>query len=128
MFWDEVGTLLGMLLAVAAVLLLAYFFTRYFAGRGANGGLFSRRGGKNTGNIQLLERVSLGREQSLVVAQVGGQYLLLGVSPAGITLLKELSGEEAEQWQKKPPAPPDPQGMPMRFQDALKEVLKQRKK
>ena len=122
MSWEEIGTLLGMLLAVAVVLVLAYGCTRLLAGRG---GLLSR-GVSLSGNLRVLERLALGREQSVAVVQVGDRRLLLGVTPAQITLLRELDEEEAAKWDE--PRPPEGiSGTAMRFQDALREVLKQKK-
>lgn len=128
MGWEEIGTLMGMLLAVAAVLLLAYLFTRFLAGRGLGGTPFSRYG-KRSENLRVLERLPLGREQYLAVVQIGEQCLLLGVTPAGITLLRDLSGEESVLW-KEPPSSAFEGGRstPMRFQDVLQEVLKQKKR
>lgn len=127
MSWENIGTLFGMLLSVAVVLVLAYLFTRYLAGRGISGGAVSHCRGKYGGYLQVLERVSLGREQNLVLARAGGQYLLLGVSPGGITLLRELSEDEAQTWRQQH-APAASPGASMGFQDALREVWKQRKK
>lgn len=123
MTWEELGTLLGMILAVVVILFLAYFAARYVAGRGMGGRAISLDG--RNGNIRLLERVPMGREQSLVVVEVGGAYLLLGVTAAGITLLHELNEEESAPW--KEASAPNGTHPPMRFQDALAEVLKKKK-
>lgn len=122
MTWEEIGTLLGMLLAVALVLVLAYVCTRLLAGRGA---LLSRSGGRS-GNLRVMERLALGREQSVILVQMGARRVLLGVTPSQITLLRELSEEEAALWDE-PQGPQNPPGAAIRFQDALREVLKQKK-
>lgn len=116
MTWNEIGTLLGMLLAVALVLALAYGCTRLLARRGA-----LLPGGGRGGRLRVLERLSLGREQSVVVAQIGVKRVLLGVTPAQITLLRELSGEEAALWDEvQKDGGPDGAA---RFQDALRAAL-----
>lgn len=116
MTWNEIGTLLGMLLAVALVLALAYGCTRLLARRGA-----LLPGGGRGGRLRVLERLSLGREQSVVVAQIGAKRVLLGVTPAQITLLRELSGEEAALWDEvQKDGGPDGAA---RFQDALRAAL-----
>ena len=128
MTWEALGTLLGMLLAVVAVLCLAYFATRFLAGKGAGGAL-----GRFTGrsrNLQVLERIPLGREQFLTAARAGERYFLLGVTPSSVTLLRELDAEEADAlWPETLPedggsAPAAPE---MKFQDALKAAIRRKK-
>lgn len=123
----EIGTLLGMLTAVVAILFLAWLVTRYLAGWTSGAARFSRNRG---GRLRLLERMSLGREQYLAVVQAGEKYLLLGVTGSQITLLRELSAEEASAWIEEETgiSPDGGPGAPMPFRDALREVWKQRKK
>ena len=90
----------GFLAVILLVLAGAYMFTRW-AGRNLNGGLLTGRGG---GRIQVLDRAVLGRDQALLVVRAGERYLLLGSTPAGVTILAELSQEEGEAWE--PPASP----------------------
>lgn len=124
MSWEEIATLLGMLGAIVGVLLLAYFSTRYLAGRGIGG--LSRIKGRG-GQLCLLDRMPLGREQYLAVVRAGSSCLLIGVTGSQITLLRELSEEDAALW--KPEDPGDgAAAAPMAFQDALREVWKQKKK
>ena len=51
-----------------------------------------------------MDRAVLGKDQLLLVVQAGERYLLLGSTPAGLTLLAELSREEGENWLPPPPA------------------------
>ncbi|MPM55811.1 hypothetical protein SDC9_102608 [bioreactor metagenome] len=125
--WEEIGALLGMLAAVLGVLVLAWLFTRYLARRAPGlGGLLPGRSGK----LRLLERMPLGREQFLAVVQAGEIYFLLGVTGSGVSLLRELSAEEAAAWDSEAQAASPPAGpeAPIPFRDALRDVLKQRKK
>lgn len=84
----EIGSLLWALAVTCAVLALAYWFTRHVVGRTAVGR--SRQG-----RLAVLEQISLGREQRLVLARVGDTVYLLGVTQGGITCLRVLSEEEA---------------------------------
>ena len=93
-------SLLGLLAVVVLVLAGAYAFTRW-AGKNLSGG-FAGVGGAR--RIQVLDRAGLGREQSLLVVRAGERYLLLGSSPAGLTLLAELTKEEGEGWSPPPPS------------------------
>lgn len=127
MHWTEIGTLLGMLTAVVVILLLAWLFTRYLAGRAPGAMRFSRN---RSEKLRLLERMPLGREQYLAVVRAGETYLLLGVTGSQITLLRELSAQEASKWTEEETDAPS-EGAPgasMPFRDALREVWKQRKK
>ena len=87
-------SLAWMLVCVVVIIVLAYLFTKYAAGRGA--GLLGAPGG--TGNFKVLARLSLGRDQGAVLVKAGGKYLLLGVAPSGVTLLAELTEEEGALW------------------------------
>ena len=82
----EILSLVGIIAVVLLVLGGSYVFTRW-AGRGLGGGWFAGAGGSR---MRLVDRLAIGRDQSLLVAQVGTRHLLLGASPAGVTLLAEL--------------------------------------
>lgn len=116
---DNVLSLMWVLVCVVVIIALAYLFTRYVAGRGA--GLLGQSGG--TERFQVLARLSLGREQTLALVQAGGRWLLLGVAPSRVSLVAELTQEEA---QAICPTPPD-RPAPVSFQEALRAVLKQKK-
>ena len=115
-----------MLLAVAAVLCLAYFATRFLAGKGMGGAL-----GRFTGrsrNLQVLERVPIGREEFLTVVRAGQRYFLLGVTPSSVTLLRELDAEEADAlWPEIPPENGASTVPETKFQDALKAAIRRKK-
>ncbi len=117
---DNILSLLWLLICVVAIIVLAYLFTKYVAGRG--GGYLSPGGG--TDQFKVLARLPLGREQSLALVQAGERYLLLGVAASGVSLVAELTQEEAQALYRRPnsdqPAPPS-------FGEALRTVLKQKK-
>lgn len=112
-------SLIWLLVCVVVVIVLAYLFTRFLAGRG--GGMMGLPGG--SGRFKVLARLPLGREQSAALVKAGERYFLLGVAPSGITLLAELTAEEAEAM--APPAPDS--AAPPSFGEALRTVLKQKK-
>lgn len=116
---DNILSLLWLLICVLAIVVLAYLFTKYVAGR--NGGLLGAGGG--TAQFKVLARLSLGRDQSLVLVQAGERYLLLGAAPSGVTLTAELTQEEAKALYQ----PPSDQPPPPSFTEALRTVLKQKK-
>ena len=111
-------SLLWLLVCVLGVVVLAWLFTRYVAGRG---GMIGASGGSE--RFKVLSRLPLGREQNAVLVKAGEKYLLLGVTPSEISLLKELTAEEAEAVYALPPDQPAPPS----FGEALRTVLKQKK-
>ena len=115
---DSLFSLIWMLVCVLAVIVLAWLFTRYVAGRGGTIGV---PGGSE--RFRVLARLSLGREQSAVLVKAGEKYLLLGVTATKITVLKELTAEEAETVYVLPPDQPAPPSVG----EALRTVLKQKK-
>ena len=117
---DSLFSLIWLLICVLVVVVLAYLFTRYVAGRGD--GMAGLSGASE--RLKVLSRLSLGREQGVMLVKAGEKFLLLGVTPAGITLLKELTQEEADAICP----PPDPDlPPPPSFGEALRTVLKQKK-
>ena len=119
---DSLLSLAWLLVCVAVIIVLAYLFTKYVAGRG--GGMMGLSGG--TQRFKVLCRLPLGREQSAALVQAGGRFLLLGVAPSGVTLLAELTPEEGKEWD--PPEPPDgpEQKRPADFR-ALMQRLREKK-
>ena len=111
-------SLIWLLVCVLVVVVLAWLATRYVAGRG---GMIGASGGSE--RFKVLSRLPLGREQSAVLVKAGEKYLLLGVTPSEITVLKELTQEEAEAVYALPPDQPAPPS----FGEALRTVLKQKK-
>lgn len=108
------ASFLWLVICVVLIVGLAYWFTRYVAGRGAFGAF---QGGQQ---MEVLDRLPLGRDQSVILARVGERYLLLGAAPAGIALLAELSAEEAASWKR--PAAAEKMG----FKEAFDTIMKQK--
>lgn len=111
------ASFLWLIVCVVLIVGLAYWFTRYVAGRGAFGAL---PGGRR---MEVLDRLALGRDQSVILARVGGRYLLLGAGTAGVTLLAELTEEEAASWR-----PPPAEQEKMSFQEAFFTMMKQKRR
>ena len=107
---DDILALIWLLVCVLAIAALAYLFTKYVAGRG--GAL----PGLGSGNARL-------KALALVLVQAGERYLLLGTAPSGVSLVAELTAEEAQALC----APPPGQAQPPSFGEALRSALKQRK-
>lgn len=77
-------SLISPMLGVVAVIILAYFATRWLATRGS----FKPSSGKR---IQVLERVPLTRDTSLAMVRVGGMTYLLSVGAGRAEKICELT-------------------------------------
>jgi flagellar protein FliO/FliZ len=115
-------SLLWVLVCVVVILGLAYWVTRYLAAADRRG-LFGKS--KGTDHLAVLSRLTLGKDQQLVLIRAGDRYLLLGVTTAQMTSLAEFTKEEAESWQMENDQPPDDQ-QPPSFGQALHSVLQQK--
>lgn len=83
--------LLGALLPLAAILLLAYWSSRY---------LGKRWGYASSGkNLKVIDRIQVGADRYLLLVALKEHTYLIGVSDSGIRLLAEPEGtfEEPEQ-------------------------------
>ena len=99
-YWPQILSVIGLLAVTVLVLVGAWWFTRWI-GPGLGGGLFAVGKG---GRLQVLDRAMVGRDQAVLVLKAGQRYLLLGCTPAGLTLLAELKQEEGELWDPPTPA------------------------
>ena len=90
-------SLFGMLGSVVLILVLAYCFTRYVVG---NGGLGELGMGQRNEHLRVLAQTPVGKDQRLAVIQAGERYFVVGMTPQNITLLSELTAEEASLWTK----------------------------
>lgn len=88
-------SLLGMLAVIAGILFLAWWATKQIAQRPSLQG-FAGRPADN--GLRVLTQATLGRDQRLVVAECANRYFLLGVTEHSVSLIAELSEEEAQSW------------------------------
>ena len=115
----EITSLLWALAVTVLMLALAYWFTRYVVGRLAGGRLLPRQS-----RMTVLEQLSVGRDQRLLLVKVGDKVYLLGVTSGGITRLETLTAEEAASWMAEEKASGGPPSMS--FREALRNVIKPR--
>jgi flagellar protein FliO/FliZ len=81
-----VGSLLQMLASLGIVVGMI-FIARHLVNRLQKGGL---RKGSVQKNVRVVETRFLGPKKSLVLVEVGGEYLLLGSTGEGISLIKQI--------------------------------------
>ena len=85
---NYIGLLVQTLVALAAVCGLAYVIFRVILPRlqvGQNAG----------GMIRVVERVGVDAKRSLLVVEVAGKWLLVGVSESGVQLVSELDEKDS---------------------------------
>lgn len=85
-------TLLALIVVLILVLIASYYTTK----------LVGRQLGTSSQwqvgqNIKIVERLSMGKDQHIIVADVAGRYLVLGCTPTQISHLCELTPEESAQ-------------------------------
>ncbi|MGE4275663.1 MAG: flagellar biosynthetic protein FliO [Lawsonibacter sp.] len=117
---QDVWSLIGVLLSVVLILLLAYLFTKYIVGRSTLG----ISAAKNpSGELCVLHRLNIGRGEQLVLVKLHARCLLLAVTSTGISVLTELSQEEAEPWL----CGGDSAAQPLRFFEVLRNSTAKKK-
>ena len=80
--WRVIATFI----IVAFILYLSYLASKYL-GRG-----MSRAG--NSRYMRVIDQIMLGQDRHIAVIQVGGKYLLVGVTAGQISILSEVKDEE----------------------------------
>lgn len=88
--------ILSVLVATGLVLYGSYLFTR-LAARKLQPGFDGRKS-----RIRVLDRAVLGQDKFLAVVKIGARVFLIGVASSQVSLLSELSKEEAELWEEQP--------------------------
>lgn len=119
---EEILSVLWVLVCTVAVLALCYYVTRRLTRLPA----LSRYAGgiPREGRLEVLARVPLGKDQSLVVAAVGKRCFLLGCAAGSVSLLTELTEEEAAAWTALREEKNSTEQRS--FRDAMSELLKQK--
>lgn len=82
-------SMIGTLLLMVAVFVGAYYASRYIGKKYQPNG--------SGGNLHVLDRLSLGREQTLLLVRVGSKVLLLGCTGKSVEKLDELDPSEFEE-------------------------------
>ncbi len=97
---------LGLVLIVILILVLAWFLRR-----------FGQGGGFNSKSMRILATLPLGARERLLVVDVGGQQILLGVTPSEITSLHVF---------ETPVIDPDQPGGSSEFSQKLMSILQKK--
>ncbi|MCL2699105.1 MAG: flagellar biosynthetic protein FliO [Defluviitaleaceae bacterium] len=84
--WDAIFQMFSLIIALAFVLFLAYYVTRWVAGARY------RRGAAS--NVKVIEGAGLGAHTSVQLVQAGEKFILIGVTRERITFLAEIPKEQ----------------------------------
>ncbi|HTP63781.1 MAG TPA: flagellar biosynthetic protein FliO [Geobacteraceae bacterium] len=107
--------LASLAIVIGIIYLLYYLSTRWF--RGFTGGR------QLAGRIRVIETRYLAPKRSLIVVEVGGEYLLLGSSSDGVQLIKKLENGQVFATENVPSAfRPSPELFRRKFDDLLGKV------
>lgn len=93
--WGTIGAVLWLIMSLAIVLGIAWLTLRLMSKR--NGGTGC------AGTIKVLDRVIVGKDQSILLVKCGEKMLVVAFSNGGATVLSQLTDEEQANIQ--PPAP-----------------------
>ena len=80
--WRVIATFV----AVAVIIYLSYLASKYI-GMGMSLGSSSRY-------MRMIDQITLGQDRHVAIVQVGGKYLLIGVTSGQVNVLSELRDEE----------------------------------
>jgi len=118
------GHLQKTLLVLALLSLLIWGILRLIAPRMAGMAGLARAPGSHRKLLNILERHSLGPGRGLMVVEVAGRHLLVGMTEHGVQTLAELDAEEVRLAQQAPlTADPAPSGTSEPSRNLLGEVL-----
>lgn len=79
-------TAIGTLVMVVLILYLAYVVTKYIG----NGVSVKAR----SGSMQVRDQISLGKDRSAAIVQIGQRFFFIGISGSQISMLSELEEED----------------------------------
>lgn len=107
---NEFWTTFFYIVVLAAVLVGAYFTTRFISGKSSK--MLKGR------YIQIIDRMPLGRDKNVVLIEVGDKALLVGVTNQSINTLGQIDGEAIKAAKEQMPAK-EGKGFVQQFRDFL---------
>lgn len=84
--WGTIGAVLWLIMSLAIVLGIAWLTLRFMSKRNGSAG--------SAGSIKVLDRVIVGKDQSILLVKCGSKVLVVAFSNGGATVLSQLTQEE----------------------------------
>ena len=94
---EDITSLIGVLAAVCAVVLAAYFITRFLASG-------ARPGGQKPHSLKLIDRFAVSKDKMFVLISAGQNAYLVGVTNQAITLIDTVDLPEVQGPEQPKPA------------------------
>jgi flagellar biosynthetic protein FliO len=88
---DFLTAIVSMILFLAILFAASFLVKRY-----VKNGTFTNPGGKISGNMKIIEKLSISSSQLILLVKVCNEYLVLGVTNGNIQTLAQLMPEETE--------------------------------
>lgn len=85
--------LAGLMLVLAVIAAAAWMLRRFAANPGAGAGA-----------VKIIAGAAVGQRERVVVIEIGGTWLILGVAPGQVRALHSMPKASAEQFRTGPPA------------------------
>ncbi len=116
---ENIISLLSTLIIIALILALAYLSTRFIASKSVFLG-----SGYKTRRIKIQEQITTGKDQKLMLVQMGQTIYFIASGPNGAVCIDKVSEQEAQLWQEE-----DEQKLAVQenlsFSDSLKKAAEQ---
>ena len=80
------------IIVMIVVIIGAYLATKYIAGKG---------GRAKSRHIRMIDRMTLGRDKHILLIEIGGKKLLIGITNQSINVLGDIDGETIKSEQKE---------------------------
>lgn len=97
-----IGSVIVTLLLMMAVFVGAYYFSKFVAN-----GYQGNTGANSLGNIEIIERRMIGKDQSLLVVKIEDKFWLISATPHNINKIDVLEGEAFTKTPTTPTTPPN---------------------
>lgn len=104
-------SLIVTIIAIVFICFLAWFVTRFVASRGNTG--------IKNGNIRVIEKIVISRDSCIMLVKIVDKVLLVGVTPQGMTTLKEFDADMVTLAEEPPKAESFAQALRQAIDDAL---------
>lgn len=112
-----VAKLIISMVVIVGLIYLSMYFLKKINSRAAGGGIIGD-------TIKIIGRTFLSPKQSLYLVKIGERYTIIGATEQNVSMIGELSEEEAAKFESQGKAPGD-SATRSRFAEIFKGIIKQ---